>query len=89
MSQTAEIMPDGWIFLDGQRPGCQRQYRVLIDCDPPRPWGYWDQKLAYFRHRDFALELHRSWNEHCRLGGIVPVRHGFRHPLASGRNTKK
>lgn len=38
MSQTAEVTQDGWIVVGGLR-----QYRILIDHAPPRPWGYWDQ----------------------------------------------
>src|SRR5262245_24606659 len=38
MSRTAEVTPDGWIVAGGLR-----QYRILIDHDTPRPWGYWDQ----------------------------------------------
>jgi hypothetical protein len=38
VSQPAEVTPDGWVVV-----GDLRQYRVLINHAPPRPWGYWDQ----------------------------------------------
>ena len=37
MVLRAEVAPDGWIVTD------LRQYRILADHIPPRPWGYWDQ----------------------------------------------